>query len=354
MFYTVEPITLKLKTPFRIAHGTSLARDSVLVHLGDSVGEGPIMPYSGYTQAEVVAYLQNLDLEVLLGNDPLALEDILNRLPSGPAPARNAIDIALHDFWAKQLGHPLYRLWGLNPARIPLSSITISIPEDEAELRQQVQAVADFPMIKLKLGTGDLKADEAIVRVVREETTARLCVDANSAWNVDEAAHIIPRLAAYDLLFIEQPVHQGDVKNWHRLRALLPTDTPPLIADESVQQAGDIPALAGGADGINIKLTKAGGLRAARRMITLARTLGLQVMLGCSNESSVGITAAAHLAPLVDFADLDGNLNLANDPYLGVRMEQGKLRLPQRPGLGVTRKSEGDRQVSDLGIRTES
>jgi L-alanine-DL-glutamate epimerase-like enolase superfamily enzyme len=342
----VEPITLKLKTPFRIAHGTSVARDSVLVHLGDSVGEGPIMPYSGYTQAEVVAYLQNLDLDMLLDEAPLALADALDRLPPGPAPARSAIDIALHDFWARQLGHPLYRLWGLNPARIPLSSITISIPEDEAELRQQAQAVADFPIIKLKLGTGNLKTDETIVRVVREETPARLCVDANSAWSVEEAARIIPRLAVYDPLFIEQPVHQDDVEDWHRLRALLPNNGPPLIADESVQQASDIPALLGAADGINVKLAKAGGLQAARRMITLARTLGLQVMLGCANESSVGITAAAHLAPLVDFADLDGNLNVANDPYLGVRMEQGKLRLLQRPGLGVTRKSEGDIQGS--------
>jgi L-alanine-DL-glutamate epimerase-like enolase superfamily enzyme len=334
---TVEPITLRLKTPFRITHGTSVARDNVLVHLGDSVGEGSIMPYSGYTQAEVVAYLQNLDLDTLLGDDPLALEDILDRLPAGPTPARNAIDIALHDFWAKQLGHPLYRLWGLNPTRTPLSSITISITEDEAELRQQVRAVEDYPIIKLKLGSGDLATDEAIVRVVREETNARLCVDANSAWSVEEAAHIIPRLAAYDLLFIEQPIHRIDVKDWRRLRPLLPDDAPPLIADESAQQASDIPALVGGADGVNIKLTKAGGLREARRMITLARALGMQVMLGCSIESSVGITAAAHLAPLVDFADLDGNLYVANDPYAGVRMEKGCLHLPQGPGLGVTR-----------------
>ena len=133
----------------------------------------------------------------------------------------------------------------------------------------------------------------------------------------------------------DDPCHE--IKAWHSLRPLLPDDIPPLIADESVQQASDIPALAGGADGINIKLTKAGGLREARRMITLARTLGMQVMLGCSVESSVGITAAAHLAPLVDFADLDGNLNVANDPYAGVRMENGRLHLPQEPGLGVTR-----------------
>ncbi|MBN1993168.1 MAG: dipeptide epimerase [Anaerolineae bacterium] len=333
----VEPITLTLKTPFRIAHGTSVVRHNVLVHLGDSVGEGAIMPYGGYTQAEVVAYLQNLDAAGLLGDNPLALEDMLDRLPPGPAPARSAIDIALHDFWAKQLGYPLYQLWGLNPAQSPLSAITISIPTDEADLRQQVRAVAGFPIIKLKLGTGDVQADEAIVRMARAETNARLCVDANSAWSVDEAAHLIPRLAAYDLLFIEQPLRRGNLEHWQRLRSLLPGHMPPLIADESVQQAGDILALGGGADGVNIKLSKAGGLREARRMITLARTLGMQVMLGCATESAVGITAAAHLAPLVDFADLDGNLNVDNNPYAGVRLEQGKLCLPAGPGLGVTR-----------------
>ncbi len=337
MQLTVEPITLNLKIPFRIAHGTSVSRESVLVHVEDGVGEGAIMPYYNYSQAELVAYLQNLDLERLLGDDPLALEDALDRLPPGPAPARNGIDTALHDFWAKQLGQPLYRLWGLNPNQTPVSSITIGIPEDEEELRQRVGAVEGFPLLKLKLGQGDLAANEAIVRLVREETDAQICVDANSAWSVEEAAQIIPRLAAYDLLFIEQPLPRTDIRDWHRLRPLLPGNMPPLIADESVQQAGDILALSGGADGINIKLTKAGGLREARRMITLARTLGMKVMLGCSVESSVGITAAAHLAPLVDFADLDGNLNVANDPYTGVRMEKGRLHLPQEPGLGVTR-----------------
>ena len=342
MKLTIEAITLKLKTPFHIAHGVSLARDSVLVHLEDGavagIGEGSIMPYYNYTQADVLNYLQNLNPDTLAGDDPLALEAALDRLPPGPSPALNAIDTALHDFWAKQLGYPLYRLWGLDPGQAPPSSITISITENEDKLRDRVRAVAGFPLIKLKLGTGNLETDEAMVRVVREETEAGLCVDANSAWSVEESARIIPRLKPYNLLFIEQPLPRADVQGWHRLRTLLPGNVPPLIADESVQQSKDIMALAGGADGINIKLTKAGGLREARRMITLARTLGMQVMLGCSVESSVGITAAAHLLPLADFADLDGNLDVANDPYCGARMEKGYLRLPQGPGLGVTRR----------------
>jgi L-alanine-DL-glutamate epimerase-like enolase superfamily enzyme len=178
------------------------------------------------------------------------------------------------------------------------------------------------------------------VRVVSEETSAQLGVDANSAYSVADAASLITRLAPYNLLFIEQPISWEDVRGWHHLRSLLPAGSPPLIADESVQQIDDIFAMAGGADGINIKLTKAGGLREARRIITLARALGLQVMLGCAVESSVGITAAAHLAPLVDFADLDGHLYVANDPYKGVRLKQGKLCLPSGTGLGVIRQSD--------------
>ncbi len=338
MKLTIEPITLKLKKPFHIAHGVSVARHSVLVHLGDGVGEGSIMPYYDYTQADVVDYLENLDVDELLGDDPLAVESILDRLPPGPSPALNAIDIALHDFWAKQLGYPLYRLWGLNLKQAPPSVITIGMTESETELRERVRAVKTFPVIKLKLGTGNLDADEAIVRVTREESDASLCVDANSAWQVEQAARIIPRLAAYNLLFIEQPVSRDDVQDWHRLRALLPDNMPPLIADESVQQSQDIIHLAGGADGINIKLTKAGGLREARRMISLARAFKMKVMLGCSVESSVGITAAAHLTPLVDFADLDGNLDVANDPYIGAKMDAGYLQLSQAPGLGVIRR----------------
>ena len=339
MYLTVEPITLHLKTPFRIAHGVSAARHNVLVHLDDGVGEAALAPHYGYSQTEVMIYLQNLDLDVLLGDDPLALEDALDRLPPGPAPARTAIDVALHDRWARRLNQPLYRLWGLNPMRVPLSSLTIGITEGKDELRQRVQMAEGFPILKLKLGTGDLETDEAIVRMVHQEKEplTHLCVDANSAWQVEEAARIIPRLAAYDLLFIEQPIPATRMEDWHHLRRLLPDNLPPLIADESVQQASDILALNGAADGINIKLAKAGGLREARRMIALARALNMRVMLGCMVESSVGVTAATHLAPLVDFADLDGNLDVSNDPYVGVKMERGRLYLPQKAGLGVTR-----------------
>jgi len=335
-----ESLTLNLITPFRIAHGPASARHNVFVQLEEGLGEGGLIPHYGHNLEETLAYLHSVEADTLLTNDPLVLADALDTIPPGPAPARAALDIALHDRWAKKLGYPLYRLWGLNPHHTPLSSRTLSIPEDEADLRRQLQAVKDWHVLKVKLGTGDLDIDEEILRLVHQESDARLCIDANGAWSVDEAAQIIPRLLPYNLLFIEQPISAEKFEAWQRLRRLLPAEVPPLIADESIQQPRDVSALAGLADGISIKLSKVGGLRPAQQMIALARTLGMQVLLSCTIESSLGITAAAHLAPLADYTDLDGHLDLVNDPFVGVNLEQGKLTLPQEPGLGVIRRLE--------------
>ena len=332
-----EPITLELATPFRIAHGTSTARHNVLLHIGSGVGEAAIVPYYPTTVEDVIAYASDFRLADLENDGTLWLEDLLNSLPDGPAPARAAADIALHDLWGQYLQMPLYRLWGLNPARAPLSSFTLGMAEED-EFRRKARDSRQYPILKIKLGTGDLEQDEALVRIAQEETDARLCVDANAAWTVEQALGIIPRLATYDLLFVEQPLAQDDLTGWKKLHDQLPLGMPPLIADESVHDSRDVLKLAEGADGINIKLAKCGGLREARRMIALARTLGMQVMLGCMVESSVGVTAAAHLAPLVDYADLDGNLTVLNDPYTGVQWKQGRLHLPDKPGLGVTRR----------------
>jgi L-Ala-D/L-Glu epimerase len=311
-------------------------RENVLVRIGEGVGEGALPPYYGYDPQEVLAWLRSMDFSILAEADPLALEEVLNRIPAGPPPAMAAIDIALHDLWGKHIGQPLYRLFGTSPASFPLSSLTLSIPETEDELRQAVRDAAGFPILKLKLGTGSIAADEAIVRTVRSETNARLCVDANGAWTVPDAAQIIPRLAQHDLDFVEQPLHASTgAAAWHQLRKLLPETAPALFADESVQTAKDIIALAGAADGVNVKLAKAGGLHGARRMISVARAMDMQVMIGCMIESSAAVTAAAHLAGLADYADLDGHVNLASDPFTGVRLEDGRIILPQSAGLGV-------------------
>ncbi|MFQ5568517.1 MAG: mandelate racemase/muconate lactonizing enzyme family protein [Rhodothermales bacterium] len=335
MEFSFSSLELTLNTPFRIAHGTSTTRTNVLLRFGDGVGEGALPPYYPWRFDEVRAYLEAIDPDRLLGKDPLALEDALDRLPPGPAPAHSAIDLALHDHWGKQLGLPLYCLWGLSPTQAPPTSITLSIPEQLDDLPHTIQAFDGFPILKLKLGTGSLERDEAIVRTAREVTDAQLCVDANSAWSIEDAARIIPRLARYDLLFIEQPLPPDTHDAWRQLRRRLPDKVPPLIADESIQTAADVLALADIVDGINLKLTKAGGLRATRRLMSLARALNLKVMLGCMIESSVALTAAAHLAPLADFADLDSYLHLADDPFDGVTVEQGRLVLPDRPGLGI-------------------
>jgi len=337
MHIHAEPITLTLRTPFRIAHGTSTTRQNVLVHLDDATGVAAIVPYYDTPVETVVAYVNALALAEVVAGDPLLLEDALAALPPGPAPARAALDLALHDRWGKRLGQPLYRLWGLNPARAPLSSYTLVLA-DEAEFRQSAREARGLPVLKIKLGTGSLDGDEALVRIAAEETSARLCVDANAAWSAPDALRIIPRLAAYNLLFIEQPVAQHDLDGWRTLAEQLPAGMPPLIADESVHDSRDVIRLAGIAGGINIKLAKCGGLREARRMIALAHAFGMKVMLGCMVESSVGVTAAAHLTPLVDYADLDSTLLTTNDPYAGLAWEQGRLILPDAPGLGVTRR----------------
>ena len=249
------PLELVLSTPFRIAHGTSTTRNNVLVQIEQGVGIAAITPYYPAQVEDVMAYVAREDVQQALDAPVDHLEDTLANLPDGPTPARAAVDLALHDRWGQHLGQPLYRLWGLNPQRAPYSCFTLGMAEAD-EFRQKVIDVHQYPVLKIKLGTGSLEQDEALVRMAREHTEAQICVDANAAWSVPEAAEIIPRLAEYDLIFIEQPLAQHNIDGWHELAKLLPADRPPLIADESIHDARDILPLAGGADGINIKLAK--------------------------------------------------------------------------------------------------
>jgi len=311
----------------------------VRVHDGafTGVGEAAVVPYYGETPERVLGTLSDPACEAALSAaDPLLLDDALDGLPAGMSGAAHAaLDVALHDLWGQRLGHPLYRLWGLNPARVPHSSFTVAMSDDEGDFRARLLEVRGFDVIKLKLGGGDRKYDLERVKLARATVAARLCVDANGGWSADDALAVIPVLAALGVLFVEQPVARDDLDGWRVLHESLPADRPPLIADESVQGVASVPALAGRVDGINIKLAKCGGLRAARQMMTLARAYGLRVLIGCMVESSVAVTAAAHLAPLADYVDLDGNLLITNDPYRGVRMVAGRPQLPDAPGLGV-------------------
>ena len=334
MYLHYEPITLSLKTPFRIAHGSSDVRHNVIVHIGDGEHEGlgeaaPVLQHHE-SQTTVLKYLEALAQHWPPSDDPYQTEDLLSALPPGSQAARAAVDMALHDLVGKKLATPLYRLLGLNRERAPVTTLTIGLGPVE-EVQAKAHRAAAFPILKLKL---DSNADHSLsmVQAVRAVSDARLVADANCAWTADQALQLIPALADLGLEWIEQPLPEDDLDGMRRVREASPL---PIFADEPVRTAKDIPNLAGCVDGVNIKVQKAGGLREAERMIAVARAHGLQVMLGCMIETSVGITAAAHLSPLVDWADLDGTLLISDDPFDGVQVRTGQLILPDGPGLGV-------------------
>lgn len=323
-----EPYTLQLKTTWRIAHGASDVRHNVFVRIHEGLGEAAAAPHHGESQAGIIAYLKEV-----VGRewDPFRMEDMLNQLPVGSAAARAAIDLALHDELGKRLGQPLYCLLGLDPGQAPLTSFTISM--DEPSIMAERARASGLPILKIKLGGAD---DEKVIAAIRQATTARLRVDANAGWSRERAAALIPRLAEYGLEFVEQPLPVGDIEGlrWLRGKKL----GAPIFADENIKTAKDVAAHAGAVDGVVIKLMKSGGIREALRAIHVARALDMQVMIGCMVETTLGVTAAAHLAPLCDYADLDGPLLIANDPYDGVCYQGARLVLPDQPGLGVRRK----------------
>lgn len=325
-----EPLTIDLRTTFRIAHGADDHRQTVIAHVEDGIGEGAIVSYHGESLEGVLGYLERAQDQ--LGDDPDQLEDILNRLPPGSQAARAAVDIALHDLWGKRLGAPLYRLLGLNPVRLPLTSFTIAI--DTPELMAERARQSGYPHIKIKLGSPD---DLAIVEAIRSATDAHLRVDANAGWSRQQAIDLIPRLVDYDIEFVEQPLPKGDIEGLRWLREKLHQMNVriPIFADENIKTARDVALHAGAVDGVVIKLMKSGGIREGLRAIHTARALDMQVMMGCMIESSVGVTAAAHLAPLCDYADLDGPLLIKNDPYQGICYEGARMILPGSPGIGV-------------------
>ena len=326
-----EPITLDLKTTFRIAHGATSQRQNVLVYLDDGVGEAPAVPYYGESQPGIIEYLKSVPD---LGDDPFDMEAVLSKRPAGSRAARCAIDEALHDLWGKKLGQPLYKLLGLNPNHAPLTSFTIGI--DEPEVMAEQAKASGYPIIKIKLGS---EKDEEIVAAIRKATNAKLRVDANAGWSRERALQIIPRLADYDLEFVEQPLAVDDVEGFFWLKEKLRAQKMdiPIFADETAKTSHDVPKLAGAIDGVVVKLMKSQGLREALRVIHTARAHDMQIMLGCFVESSVSVTAAAHLAPLCDYADLDGPLLIKNDPYRGLKYAGAKFTLPGRPGLGLVR-----------------
>lgn len=332
-----EAIALQLHRPFHLSYGVSETRQAFWLRLGGDAGwgEGTIPSYYHISEADMIALWEAAAwCTNPFPDDPDEITAWVGE--EGPAPARCALDLALHDRIARRRNVPLYRLLGLpRPPAMP-TSFTISIAPPEEMARAAAQ-IPDYPTIKLKLGSDDDVARVAAVRAARPD--ARLYVDANAGWLPEDAVRRVQALEPYGLEMVEQPVAQHDIAGLGYVQA---HTNVPIVADESVQTLADVEQLAAaGVQGINLKLMKVGGLATCLQMLRRGRELGLRVMLGCMVETSLGVTAMGHLAAWADWIDLDAPLLIANDPFDGLHYDQqARIHLPDRPGIGVVRRKQ--------------
>ncbi|MBI5802447.1 MAG: dipeptide epimerase [Verrucomicrobia bacterium] len=335
MQLTLREIDLPLRHAFTISQGTTTVQKNLLIELRDGgftgFGEGASShAYKAFTapvmRADLEAARACIEAEHL--DDPAALWDRLLPVIGHNRFAMCALDEAAHDLWGKQRGQPVWRLWGLKQGGGPLSNYTIGIDAIETMV-MKMREFEGWPIYKIKLGTPD---DLAIIRELRKHTCATFRVDANCAWSVGQTLAFAPELKRLGVEFIEQPLPAGD---WAGQKRLFAESALPIIADESCLVLEDVERCAGFFHGINVKLTKAGGLTPGRRMLRRARELGLQTMVGCMCESSVGISAIAQLLPLLDYVDMDGAVLIARDIATGVRVEKGRAQFPSENGNGV-------------------
>ena len=330
------PYELQLAHTFTVATYSRKTTPDVQVEISyegiTGYGEASMPPYLGQSVESVCAFLQRVDLSQF--SDPFQLEDILDYVDSlspGDSAAKAAVDIALHDLVGKLLGQPWYRLWGLNPAKAPSTTFTIGIDTPEVVREKTLECAGKFNILKVKVGVA---GDRETLRAVREVTGVPLAVDANQGWkDRSQALDEIFWLQEQGVVMVEQPMAAARVDD----NAWITEHSPlPVYADEAIQRLRDLPSIRGAYHGINIKLMKCTGLREAARMAAWARAEGMRVMLGCMTETSCAVTAAAHLSPLADFADLDGNLLITNDRFRGMTVVDGRITLPEGPGLGLT------------------
>jgi L-Ala-D/L-Glu epimerase len=330
---TARIVELELAETFTISRGSQDVAEVVHVEVecdGErGFGEAAPADRYGETVASAEAFVEQH--AALLGDDPFAVEEVETRLAQVPGEqaAKAALDAALHDLQGKLLGLPAWRLLGLRQTGPP-TSYTVVLADPDEMARKAGRDAERFQRLKLKLGGGD-GLDVERVRAVRARTELPLQVDANEGWTLDEALETLPILAELGVEYCEQPLPAGHAEG-PRLKERSPL---PIYVDEDCHTLGDVAACAERAHGINIKLAKSGGIREAVRMIHAARALGLGVMLGCMLESGLGIAAAAQIASLCDHVDLDGNLLLRDDPWPGVRFEDGRQLPSSAPGLGV-------------------
>ncbi len=329
-----RPYTLELKHVFTLANSSRTTTPVMLTEIqyGDLVGygEASMPPYLGESHETASTFLSKVNLGQF--NDPFKLEEIIDYLDTvdtGNYAAKASVDIALHDLVGKLIGQPWYKIWGYDPEKTPFTSFTIGIDTPEV-VKTKVKEAAEYKILKVKLGRD---TDKEMIETIRSVTDVPICVDVNQGWKDKHfALDMIHWLKEKGIVFIEQPMDKQKLDD----NAWLTQNSPlPTIGDEAVQGLKDVVKAHGIYSGINIKLMKCGGMRNANKMIGLADSLGLKVMIGCMTETSCAISAAAHLSPKALWADLDGALLISNDLYNGTKIIDGKVSISKLPGIGI-------------------
>ncbi len=334
MKLTFKPFTLNMKHVFTVAVHSRTTTPVVLTEIEfDGIkgyGEASMPPYLGESQESVSNFLSKVNLEQF--DDPFDLETILayvDSIDKRNTAAKASVDIALHDLTGKLMNQPWYKIWGYNKNKTPYTSFTIGIDTPDV-VKQKTKEAGEYKVLKVKLGR---ETDKEMIETIRSVTDKPIVVDVNQGWtNKEFALEMINWLSERNVEFVEQPlpIEQVDDTAWVTERSPLP-----IIGDESVQRIEDVIKAYGVFSGINIKLMKCTGMREANKILNLARSLNMKVMIGCMVETSCAISAAAQLSPMVDWADLDGNLLISNDPYEGVQVIDGKIKLTDYPGIGL-------------------
>ena len=329
-----KPYTLELKHTFTIASNSRSTTPVVLTEIEHEgiigYGEASMPPYLGESHQTVTEFLAKVNLEQF--SDPFQLEDILEYIDSlelGNTAAKASVDIALHDLIGKLMNQPWYKIWGYNKAKTPYTTFTIGIDTEEI-IKRKVKEAEEYKLLKIKLGSKD---DKKLIETIRSVTNKIIAVDVNQGWKDKEfALDMIHWMNENNVKLIEQPMPKEQIDDLAWLTSKSPL---PIFADEGVQRLGDIPKIKEVYHGINIKLMKCTGMREAHKMLNLAKALDMKVMIGCMTETSCAISAASQLAPQVEWADLDGNLLIKNDPFEGTKIIDGKISLSDKNGIGL-------------------
>jgi L-alanine-DL-glutamate epimerase-like enolase superfamily enzyme len=339
MRLTYRPYTLELKHVFTIATNSRTTTPVALTEIEFNgivgYGEASLPPYLGESHESAQAFLSKVDLSKY--ENPFELENILNNIDaisSGNSAAKASVDIALHDLVGKLMGQPWYHIWGYDKTKTPYTSFTIGIDTPDV-VRQKTKEAEEYKILKVKLGRD---TDKEMIETIRSVTDKPITSDVNQGWkDKEKSLEMLHWLKERNVVMVEQPMPKERIDDLAWLTERSPI---PIIGDEGVQRLADVRNAVGVYHGINIKLMKSTGMREAQKMLTLARSLGMKVMLGCMTETSCAISAASHLSPMVDWADLDGALLIKNDLFDGTKIVDGKITLMDRPGIGAITKTE--------------